>query len=172
MKKILFLIIFLVVSFSFGQVKKAKKKKVDLATKITTATVRRENYDDDISIGQPNEVIPVKEADKNVIYNSAGIEQKAEFAGGYDKFLAFIASNYKTPTDPDFVNGKVIVSFVVEKDGSLTDIKVLRDIGFGTGKEAIRVLKLSPKWIPGQQNGHAVRSNNQLPISVVANSGK
>ena len=72
----------------------------------------------------------------------------------------------------DFVSGKVIVAFVVEKDGSLTDIKVLRDIGFGTGKEAIRVLKLSPKWIPGQQNGHVVRSNNQLPISVVANSGK
>ena len=49
------------------------------------------------------------------------------------------------------------VTFVVEKDGSLTDIKVIRDIGYGTGKEAIRVLKKCPKWTPGEQNGKKVR---------------
>ncbi|HTG67178.1 MAG TPA: energy transducer TonB, partial [Flavobacterium sp.] len=58
------------------------------------------------------------------------------------------------------------VSFVVEKDGSLTDIKVLRDIGYGTGKEAIRVLQKSPKWNPGIQNGKPVRVQYSLPITI------
>ncbi|MBC7438691.1 MAG: energy transducer TonB, partial [Flavobacterium sp.] len=60
-----------------------------------------------------------------------------------------------------------IVQFVVEKDGKLTDIKILRDLGFGTGKEAIRVLNSSPKWKPGIQNGRPVRVLYNLPISIV-----
>ena len=54
----------------------------------------------------------------------------------------------------------------VEKDGSLTDIKVIRDIGYGTGKEAIRVLKKCPKWTPGEQNGKKVRVLYSLPITI------
>mgnify|MGYP003411423114 CR=1 FL=1 len=64
------------------------------------------------------------------------------------------------------LKGKVFVSFVVEKDGSLTDIKVIRDIGYGTGKEAIRVLKQCPKWNPGEQNGKKVRVLYSLPINI------
>ena len=80
----------------------------------------------------------------NEIYNTAGIEVKPDFPGGIEKFYKFVAKNYQTPEE-EGLKGKVFVSFVVEKDGSLTDIKVIRDIGFGTGKEAIRVLKSCPK---------------------------
>ena len=66
------------------------------------------------------------------------------------------------------MSGKVYVTFVVEKDGSLTDIKVIRDIGFGTGKEAIRVLKSSPKWTPGEKNGKKVRVLYSIPITINA----
>ncbi|MCW2118594.1 energy transducer TonB [Flavobacterium sp. 7A] len=99
------------------------------------------------------------------IYNTAGIEVKPEFPGGIEKFYKFVGNNYRAPEE-EGLKGKVYVTFVVEKDGSLTDIKVLRDIGFGTGKEAIRVLNKSPKWNPGVQNGKPVRVLYSLPITI------
>ena len=106
----------------------------------------------------------VEEVD-NQIYNTAGIEVKPDFPGGINKFYKFVGDNYQTPEE-DGLKGKVYVTFVVEKDGSLTDIKVIRDIGYGTGKEAIRVLKKSPKWSPGVQNGKPVRVLYSLPITI------
>lgn len=100
------------------------------------------------------------------LYNSAGVEVKPEFPGGMAKFYKFIENNYNVPSDSP--GGKVFIQFVVEKDGSLTDIKVLRDIGYGTGKEAERVLRKSPKWTPAEQNGKKVRCSYQLPITLQA----
>lgn len=101
----------------------------------------------------------------NTVYNTAGIEVKPDFPGGMDKFYAYVAKNYQTPEE-EGLKGKVYVTFVVEKDGSLTDIKVLRDIGYGTGKEAIRVLSKTPRWNPGEQNGKKVRCTFSLPINI------
>ena len=101
----------------------------------------------------------------NQIYNTAGIEVKPDFPGGIEKFYKFVGNNYQTPEE-EGLKGKVYVTFVVEKDGSLTDIKVIRDIGYGTGKEAIRVLKKCPKWKPGEQNGKTVRVLYSLPITI------
>jgi protein TonB len=109
----------------------------------------------------PAEVI---EEDTSV-HSLAGIEQKPEFPGGIEKFYAFVGKNY-TPPEEEGLKGKVYVTFVVEKDGSLTDIKVIRDIGYGTGKEAIRVLNKCPKWLPGEQNGKKVRVLYSLPITI------
>lgn len=101
----------------------------------------------------------------DTIYNTAGIEVKPQFPGGMDQFYKFVAENFKTPK-VEKLAGKVYVTFVIEKDGSLNEIRVLRDIGYGTGKEAIRVLELSPKWIPGEHNGQKVRCTFSLPISL------
>jgi periplasmic protein TonB len=106
----------------------------------------------------------VEEVDNN-IYNTAGIEVKPDFPGGIEKFYGFVGKNYQVPEE-EGLKGKVFVSFVVEKDGSLTDIKVIRDIGYGTGKEAIRVLKSCPRWNPGEQNGKKVRVLYSLPINI------
>ncbi|MBA4135418.1 MAG: energy transducer TonB [Flavobacterium sp.] len=106
----------------------------------------------------------VVEEDNN-IYNTAGIEVKPDFPGGLEKFYKFIGKNFQVPEE-DGLKGKIFVTFVVEKDGSLTDIKVIRDIGYGTGKEAIRVLKSCPRWNPGEQNGKKVRVLYSLPISI------
>ena len=80
----------------------------------------------------------------------------------------YMNDNVHFPADAELVrsDNSVIVHFVVEKDGSLTDIKVIRDIGYGTGKEAIRVLKKCPKWTPGEQNGKKVRVLYSLPITI------
>ncbi|POY40478.1 energy transducer TonB [Flavobacterium alvei] len=120
-----------------------------------------EKYKDVNSVQVPTSV------SDNTVYNTAGIEVKPDFPGGMDQFYKFIAENYQTPK-AEGLKGKIYVTFVIEKDGSLSDIKVLRDIGYGTGKEAIRVLKLSPKWSPGEQNGQKVRCTYSLPISIGA----
>lgn len=105
----------------------------------------------------------VKIVEDNTIYNA--VEVKPEFPGGLPKFYEFVGKNYRAPEEE--IKGKVFVQFVVEKDGTLTDIKVVRDIGYGTGAEAIRVLKKCPKWKPGIQNGRPVRVLYSLPISIV-----
>ncbi|WPR72626.1 energy transducer TonB [Flavobacterium sp. NG2] len=115
-------------------------------------------------VGTGPKVAQVVEED-NQIYNTAGIEVKPEFPGGMDKFYSYVGKNYRAPEE-EGLKGKVYVTFVVEKDGSLTDIKVLRDIGYGTGKEAIRVLSKCPKWNPGVQNGKPVRVLYSLPITI------
>jgi protein TonB len=101
----------------------------------------------------------------NKVYNSGGIEIKPEFKGGLNKFYEYIAKNYRTPDVPG-LKGKLLVSFVVEKDGSITDIKVLKDIGYGSGEEAIRILKKCPNWIPAEQKGKKVRCSFMLPINI------
>lgn len=111
------------------------------------------------------DVKPTSSEDDSSIYSITGLELRPEYPGGINEFYKYIAKNYKRPAD-DKLHGKVIVTFVVEKDGSLTDIKVLRDIGFGTGEEAIRILKNCAKWSPGEQNGKKVRAQYALPIQL------
>jgi beta-lactamase regulating signal transducer with metallopeptidase domain len=90
-----------------------------------------------------------------------------EFLGGIVAFYKFIGTNFKVP-DGLKGSGKIYATFVVEKDGSLSEFEILEDIGFNTGEEVIRVLKLSPKWIPGKQNNENVRVKYSLPIQVEA----
>ena len=101
----------------------------------------------------------------NTVYNSGGIEVKPEFKGGLNKFYEYISKNYRTPEVPG-LKGKLLISFVVEKDGSIADIKVLKDIGYGTGEEAIRLLKNCPKWTPAEQQGKKVRCSFMLPLNI------
>ena len=102
------------------------------------------------------------------VYTTVSIEQMPDFPGGLSKFYGYISKNYNYPAAAreQGVSGRVIVSFIVEKDGTLTDIKVLRDMGLGTGEEAMRLLKKSPKWRAGVQNGRTVRVQYTLPIML------
>lgn len=111
-----------------------------------------------------NNVLEDEYNDEN-IYNTTDIEVKPNFPGGIENFYKFVAKNFVVP-DEEGLKGKIFVTFVVEKDGSLTDIKVIRDIGNGTGKEVVRVLESSPRWYPGEQNGKKVRVLYSLPISI------
>lgn len=90
--------------------------------------------------------------------------------GGLPAFMKWIAENYNFPQQAldQGVSGVIEVSFVVEKDGSLTDIAVKRDMKFGTGDAAINLLKKAKKWKPGVQNGLKVRVAYTLPIRLSA----
>nr|WP_315200712.1 M56 family metallopeptidase [uncultured Flavobacterium sp.] len=87
------------------------------------------------------------------------------FPGGIEKFYQFVGANFKTPSEPN-LKGKIYITFIIEKDGSLSDFKILRDIGYGTGDEAIRILKLCPKWNPGKIDGNPVKVMYSLPITI------
>jgi periplasmic protein TonB len=95
------------------------------------------------------------------------VEQTAMFPGGYQALNKYLRDNIKYPQQAKETGtqGKVFLTFVVEKDGSITDIKILRDIGSGCGEEAIRVVKSMPKWTPAKQRGKTVRQQFNLPVS-------
>ncbi|WP_310555989.1 energy transducer TonB [Flavobacterium sp.] len=106
---------------------------------------------------------PVSAADE--MYNMSEIEVLPEFEGGIKAFYKYIANNYRYP-NVESLKGRVYVEFVIEKDGSLADMKIIRDVGFGTGEEAIRVLQNCPKWKPGFFKGMPVRVRYTLPINI------
>ena len=94
------------------------------------------------------------------------VEDSAKPTNGFKDFYQFLGKKIKYPAQARRlgVEGRVFVSFVVERDGSLSDIKVLRGIGAGCDEEAVRVLGIAPKWKPGKQRGRPVRVQMQLPI--------
>lgn len=94
------------------------------------------------------------------------VESMPEFPGGAGKMLEFIGKNVKYPpmARESGIQGRVFVNFVVEPDGSVSNVKVLRGIGGGCDEEAIRVVESMPKWTPGRQRGKAVRVSFNLPV--------
>jgi beta-lactamase regulating signal transducer with metallopeptidase domain len=111
--------------------------------------------------------VPTKKQESD-LYNLAELTEKPEYQTGLEAFYQYIGSNYKIPEEISTkkISGKIFASFIVEKDGSLSNIKILRDMGYGTGDETIRVLKESPKWKPGKMNGKPVRTQYSLPITI------
>jgi protein TonB len=95
------------------------------------------------------------------------IENYPEFPGGQAAFIKFLSRNLKYPhiAAEKGIMGKVLISFIIEKNGKLSNIKILRGIGYGCDEEAIRVLEKSPEWKPGMQNKQHVRVAYTLPIN-------
>jgi periplasmic protein TonB len=95
------------------------------------------------------------------------IEVPAQPEGGLPKFYKFIAQNLQYPklARKKGIEGKVYVQFVVERDGTISDVAVLIGIGGGCDEEAVRVVSMSPKWIPGMQKGKPVRQMMVLPMN-------
>lgn len=97
------------------------------------------------------------------------VEDSPEFPGGMDSLYTFLEANIQYPAaaEKDSIEGSVYVQFVVEKDGSISNIRVLRDIGGGCGEEVVRVIKLMPKWLTGKQKGKPVRCQFILPVKFM-----
>jgi protein TonB len=99
--------------------------------------------------------------------NTNALDKLPEFPGGIAKFYTYVGNHFEKPEIDGEQTISVYVSFVIEEDGTMSNIKVLRDPGYGLGTEAIRVLKsLKAKWAPGMIAGQAVRTSYNLPITV------
>jgi TonB family protein len=110
------------------------------------------------------EVKVTKNADDDTVYQN--VESLPTYPGGLKEFAEFLEKNLKFPkrAREAKIQGRVYCQFVVEKDGSLSNINVVRGIGYGCDEEAIRVLAISPKWEPGRQTGKTVRVSYTIPI--------
>ena len=95
------------------------------------------------------------------------VEEMPEFPGGMGECLKFLAKNIKYPTiaQENGIQGRVIVQFVVNQDGSIVDPVVMRAVDPYLDKEALRVIKMMPKWKPGKQRGKAVRVKYTVPVT-------
>ena len=150
-----------------------------VAPKVTTDSVETTMVTQDDLSAKPNteapaeENIEVQEVKTQVIEQEAPkeiftvVEENPTYPGGDASRVKFLMDNMKYPEEAKElgVQGKVFVTFVVEVDGSITDVRVLRGIGSGCDDEAIRVVKSMPKWIPGKQRGVPVRVQFNLPIN-------
>ncbi|GEM_PF-5730950 len=94
------------------------------------------------------------------------VEEYPEFPGGQKALMNFINGNLHYPADAKKlgIQGKVFVTFVVEKEGTLTGLRVLRGIGGGCEEEAVRIVKKMPRWVPGKFKGERVRVQYNLPV--------
>ena len=102
--------------------------------------------------------------DADVVYTI--VDKEASYPGGIEALNTFLARNiiYPTLAKQKNIQGKVIISFIIEKNGSISNIKIIKDIGEGCGEEGVRIVKLMPKWKPAQQKGEPVRQQFVLPV--------
>ena len=115
------------------------------------------------------EYVPVEVEEEEVVEQEIFqiVEEMPAYPGGDQKLMEFIAKGIKYPqiARETGIQGRVFVGFVVEPDGSVSNVKVLRGIGGGCDEEAMRVVKSMPKWKPGEQRGKAVRVSYMLPVN-------
>ena len=127
--------------------------------------ISTEDDKEEVVIAAPVEA-PVEEEEEEVIF--VIVEQNAEFPGGQKALMKYLAENIKYPViaQESGLQGRVICQFVVNKDGSIVDVEVVRSGGDPSlDKEAIRVIKTMPKWKPGKQRGKAVRVKYTVPVN-------
>lgn len=107
---------------------------------------------------------PPKHEEENKVFDI--VEQQPLFPGGHAALMKYLSENTKYPVvaQENGVQGRVTVQFVVEKDGSISDVHVLRGVDPSLDKEAVRVVKSMPRWTPGKQNGITVRVNYRVPV--------
>ncbi len=136
----------------------------------------KEDIEINVEADQDTEIetyIPIEVADEEIEEEEALIfsvvESMPQFPGGDAALLTYLSDNMNYPRMAleSGIQGKVFVTFVVEKDGFITDVKVLRGIGGGCDEEAIRVVKSMPQWIPGRQRNMPVRVQFNLPIRFI-----
>jgi periplasmic protein TonB len=109
---------------------------------------------------------PVKpKEEENKVFDV--VEQMPSYPGGMGALMQYLSNNIKYPViaEENGIQGRVICTFVVERDGSITDVRVAKSVDPSLDKEACRVIKSMPHWIPGKQNGSAVRVKYTLPVT-------
>lgn len=154
---------------------KVKNDVMDMETQQEDNTARgvvnQEGSDDADKFKAVQEQVVVKEPEPEVQKPKeeqifVAVEQPAEFPGGMAALMRWLNNNMRYPeaAQQNDIQGRVIVNFVVEKDGSIANVKIAKGVDKDLDREALRVVKKMPKWQPGKNNGVAVRSYFNLPV--------
>lgn len=138
-------------------------------TKAAIGTFDVKGNDESGEVLKAKEVIatePVKpKEEENKVFDV--VEQMPSYPGGNGALMQYLSSHIKYPViaEENGIQGRVICTFVVERDGSITDVRIAKSVDPSLDKEAMRVVSSMPKWIPGKQNGSAVRVKYTLPVT-------
>lgn len=145
----------------------ADKSLINVSLKKMPTLVLTPKSDNVLGMVMTEPIVPEKEADKQEVFTT--VEENPSFPGGVKALFAFVGKNLKYPIAAQEANvsGKVFVKFVVRKDGTVSDIKVMQGIGFGCDEETVRVIAQMPKWSPGKQNGKPVSVYFTMPVNFV-----
>ncbi len=130
-----------------------------------TIEIQAEDTKEEVVIAPPVEVVEEEEEEQTVF---VVVETMPEFPGGQAELFKYLSQNVKYPViaQENGIQGRVICQFVVNKDGSIVDVEVVRSGGDASlDKEAVRVIKSMPKWKPGKQRGKAVRVKYTVPVN-------
>ena len=114
--------------------------------------------------------IAVAQDDDDIAYYDSELESDAEFLGGLEELYMFVCMNVEYPKEAREANieGKVFVTFTVEKDGSVANVKLLKDIGYGCGEAVVKMVQSMPRWKPAmRKNGTPARVQFSLPVSFI-----
>lgn len=155
---------------------KVKNEVMDMETQKEDNTARgivnQEGSDDADKFKAVQEQVVVKEPEPEVVKPKeeeifVAVEQQAEFPGGQAALMKWLSNNIRYPesAQQNDIQGRVVVKFVVEKDGSIGQATIAKGVDKDLDREAIRVVKKMPKWQPGKNNGVAVRSYFTLPVT-------
>ncbi len=126
---------------------------------------------DDPYISERAPVLAIPQPKKSRKKNFETADQQAAFTGGQQALQQYISKNLHYPplAIEQGIRGVVYLEFIVKKDGELSEINIKRGLGFGCDKEAVRIVKKMPKWIPAKKNGQAIDSHYLLPIQFIVN---
>lgn len=143
---------------------KSQQELTETKVAISIADVKGNDEENGKDIADLKQVVTQAEPEAEKVFDM--VEQMPTFPGGNAELMSFLAKNIKYPTiaQENGTQGRVIVQFVVEKDGSIADARVARGVDPYLDKEALRVIKAMPHWIPGKQNGKAVRVKYTVPV--------
>ena len=138
-------------------------------SKVAVGALNVVGNDENGEVLKAKEVIatePVKpKEEENKVFDV--VEQMPSYPGGMGALMQYLSSNIKYPViaEENGIQGRVICTFVVERDGSITDVRIAKSVDPSLDKEAMRVVSKMPRWIPGKQNGSAVRVKYTLPVT-------
>lgn len=143
---------------------KSQEELTSTKMAISIADVKGNDEANGADIADLKQVVTQAEPEAEKVFDM--VEQMPTFPGGTQELMSYLGHNIKYPTiaQENGTQGRVIIQFVVERDGTITDVKVARGVDPYLDKEAVRVVKSMPKWIPGKQNGKAVRVKFTVPV--------
>lgn len=144
--------------------KKENMESMRVLKEATATTIYGEKGKNGAVLIRMKEVVTLKDSTEESDKPAYGVEQMPQFPGGEDGLLKFIRENLKYPASETDIEGRTTIRFTITRIGDITDVIVVRSLSPGCDAEAMRVVKLMPKWIPGKQNGKNVPVYYVLPL--------
>ena len=140
-------------------------KKLDIICNTENKKVSSSNASSSVSASINNSLSSSRAGEEEIIYNT--VDEQPQFPGGETACMKWLAENVQYPTIcmEQGIQGRVIATFVVNKDGSIVDIEIVRSPDSNLSKETERVLKMMPPWKPGRKDGKPVRVKYSLPVT-------